>query len=653
MKAVLLTADAYFPRALRALLEPHDWELAVARDAAAGAALVAPAVCACAFVHGRDIDARLLETLRQCLAAGWSETFVIAEHAAPEWEERAYEQGASFVFTLPLRGPLVLGRLARLLPPPPSPQLSLPLGLPDGAAPAPRPATLAIIKDFGRLLRHANDADSFVAAYIEHLREVLGVNRLALYMTDESRGRRLSCSFATGLDPEIWHNVTLSLDTGLGAHARHHGLVIALHGPLPVDPGIRQEMEALGATLAVPVRARDQLLGVLLVGPRLLGEPLERDQIEILFMLMQDLALVLRNARLHAELSRERSFFASVLEQIHVGCLVLDADLRVIHVNPVMAACFGMGQPGELTFHSLPNPLSSLIYSVLQGRNPRAEYAHRIAGEPQQLYRVTVEPFSRGPGTKTSVLVLAHNQTQAVAERRIEVADARADLLRRMGEQFSHIFNNALTPIATFAQLLGAGDQSPEVLAGLNFALPRGIARLQRHVEQIYQFAHTEAPLSETIPLQPLLREAWERALAAKRAESDGPAATAGSWPNLSAPTEVPALARGSRRALLCACMEIFINAIEAAPGAPEVVLSFDLSHPGYLGVAVHDHGPGIPDEIKSHLAEPFATTKSSGLGLGLCVVQKVMREHNGTFRLGPSTRTKGTACSFSLPIVQ
>ena len=49
------------------------------------------------------------------------------------------------------------------------------------------------------------------------------------------------------------------------------------------------------------------------------------------------------------------------------------------------------------------------------------------------------------------------------------------------------------------------------------------------------------------------------------------------------------------------------------------------------LEFCVRDNGPGVPSDIASHLFDPFVTTKSSGTGLGLALVAKVIGDHGGT----------------------
>jgi signal transduction histidine kinase len=653
MKAVLITADGFFPRALRSLLEPLGWELIVAPDLAASLELTSPNLCACAFVHGGAIDARLVEVVRQSRIAGFAATFVVAGEAAAEWEERAYTSGASFVFLLPLRAPLLLLQLGRLPPPPAQPLPAPPPGPAESRPHAPNPPELAIIRNIGRLLKHSNDAESFVSDYIELLREVLGVNRVALYVTDPAGGPRLLCAYTAGLDARVSRSVDLSLDAGIGAFVRVNGLALSVHGPVPPEPAARREMDALGATIVIPVRTTDQLMGVLLVGPRLLGEPLAREEVNILFTLMEDLARVLRNARSHGELSRERMLFSNVLEQMRIGLLVFGRDLKVVHANRTMAACFGLGDAAALTFHGLPNPLSSLVHTVLQGKAPNAEYDHRLDGEPPSVFHITVEPFPGGAGESAMVLLLAHDHTQFHAQRKDAVAKAQLAIIGRIGEQFSHIFNNALTPLSAFTQLLPANPASNDLLGDMHRVLPPAIARLQRHINQVYFFSGAEASLPETTELLPLIREAWQKANVAIGWDKDMSADAPGRTFRLSMPVLPTALVRVSRSALVTSLFEIFMNAMEASPPGAEILATFNQSQLSRIVVGIHDRGTPISDDVVSRAGEAFFTTKSSGLGLGLCVVQKVLHEHNGTFHIGPSERTNGTACTFSLPVVQ
>jgi two-component system, NtrC family, nitrogen regulation sensor histidine kinase GlnL len=48
------------------------------------------------------------------------------------------------------------------------------------------------------------------------------------------------------------------------------------------------------------------------------------------------------------------------------------------------------------------------------------------------------------------------------------------------------------------------------------------------------------------------------------------------------------------------------------------------------LMISIEDNGPGVPDDLKAHLFDPFVTSKRTGTGLGLALVAKIVRDHGG-----------------------
>ena len=71
----------------------------------------------------------------------------------------------------------------------------------------------------------------------------------------------------------------------------------------------------------------------------------------------------------------------------------------------------------------------------------------------------------------------------------------------------------------------------------------------------------------------------------------------------------------------------------------------------GMMMLSIQDNGPGIPDEVREHLFEPFFTHgKKEGTGLGLAVAARVIEEHGGKIHVG-SELGKGTTFDICLPI--
>jgi signal transduction histidine kinase len=85
------------------------------------------------------------------------------------------------------------------------------------------------------------------------------------------------------------------------------------------------------------------------------------------------------------------------------------------------------------------------------------------------------------------------------------------------------------------------------------------------------------------------------------------------------------------------ALINILKNAVEALPAEGGSVTIRAGSSAGGAYVEVEDSGPGIPDEARPHLFTPFFTTKRNGQGIGLTMVQEILRRHGFGYTLdGP-----------------
>ena len=109
----------------------------------------------------------------------------------------------------------------------------------------------------------------------------------------------------------------------------------------------------------------------------------------------------------------------------------------------------------------------------------------------------------------------------------------------------------------------------------------------------------------------------------------------------------------GNRDQLIQAFLNLVKNAAEALPAdGGEIVLSTAYQHgirlavPGAdsrtplpLVISVQDNGNGIPEDLRSHLFDPFVTSKATGTGLGLALVAKIIGDHAGVIEFDSQPR--------------
>ncbi len=95
-------------------------------------------------------------------------------------------------------------------------------------------------------------------------------------------------------------------------------------------------------------------------------------------------------------------------------------------------------------------------------------------------------------------------------------------------------------------------------------------------------------------------------------------------------------------------------NAIDAVncrpPGERRVRLWTSFAGKSGVSLCVRDFGPGVSDDDRERIFEPFYTTKANGMGLGLAICRKIIEEHGGTLRL-VETNSHGSMFEIVLPV--
>ena len=101
----------------------------------------------------------------------------------------------------------------------------------------------------------------------------------------------------------------------------------------------------------------------------------------------------------------------------------------------------------------------------------------------------------------------------------------------------------------------------------------------------------------------------------------------------------------GDRVQLQQVILNLFLNAIEAMnsveEGARELSISTEQNQTSGVLIAVRDSGPGIDQEHSERVFDPFYTTKTSGLGMGLAICRSIIDAHGGRFWVGANEPTR------------
>lgn len=589
-------------------------------------------------------------------------------------EEEAYVQGVSFVLTKPVR-PRMLNVLLERLWKPASPGTALAVlprtvpvlraqrvEAPRRDLPAPSAMqTLTALRDFSAILTHSLSAEGLLKQFLLLLREIIGVNRAAIFLRSpitglgdaprsESRSLRSAC--AIGLAPGLLEHFQLSFESGMGGFLFRQGRILRRDSDeVENDPEMGKEFELLGAQVAIPILDRETLVGVAAFDGRVTGEPLGNGELELIFHLLEELGLAVKNIWLHDQLAENHRMLTDILRELSSACVLVSRDLLILHANKSARGLFARSakRSGELEFSDLPLVLGSKVYQVLKTGTAIATFRFQPPDNPGLIYQVTIMPFQKQPsGLPNSVLLVVEDQTQAEHLKRLEIEATNLRLVRTMADRLAHEVGNALVPLSTHQQLLSDKFRDPEFRASLDNALADGVKRISRLINQMRFLAREGVLERQALPLTWLITEAFQDAQKHQPGKSSKLKQEA---------ADQPIILAGDPAALRHALSEVFINALQANPADPRVAVrsltDTDLGGSRWVHIDVEDNGTGFTPEALKKVPEPFYTTRNVGLGLGLTVSRRIIENHQGKLAILPPQEGHSSVVRISLPLAQ
>jgi signal transduction histidine kinase/CheY-like chemotaxis protein len=583
-----------------------------------------------------------------------------------EWEEDAYLRGVSHVLAKPVRPKVLAALLDRIFAAPPattvavSPRADLPTAFlthPGLAIPAAHP--LGMLRNFSSILMHSLNAEALLRQFLLHLREIVGLSRAAIFLRQPYPAfgvgaapediRRLRASGAIGISTGLLEHFELSLDGGIGAQILRLGRILRRGSDeVRADVEAQKEFELLGGQVAVPILDRESLLGVAVLDGRITGEPLTNAELELVFHLLEQVGLAVRNIWLHDQLAANHDMMTGVLRELNSACVVVSRDLCILHANKMARKYFGGAArtKGDMEFADLPQVLGAKVYQVLRTGSAITPFRYEPEGGDGTVYSVTIAPFLKSDSAlPASALLIVDDLTQSEQLRRLELEAANLRLVRTMADRLAHEVGNAMVPLSTHQQLLAEKYRDPEFRASLDHALAEGVKRVTRLINQMRFLARDAIPVTEPIPLSPLIEEAYQEARKYHPAKAGQLNYENGGK---------PVFISGDRAALKYALTEVMINALQANPADPKVGVRLDAEtgeHPDDLYIEVQDNGSGFTPEAVQKGVAPFYTTRNVGLGLGLTVTRKIIETHRGKLELVPAKTGRTGMVRIALPV--
>lgn len=199
----------------------------------------------------------------------------------------------------------------------------------------------------------------------------------------------------------------------------------------------------------------------------------------------------------------------------------------------------------------------------------------------------------------------------------------RYSALGHMAAQLAHSIRNPITAIGGTARLLARKIDNKEWLQFLGMMASEA-EKIEKTLEDLFNFVEQEKPIRERISLAPLLRKSLLLHFGALKQQ--GIIHTL-----LVPPTEL--VVDVDPKLMQQAFVHLIRNSVEAMPDGGELVIEVQQEE-GKIRIAFRDTGRGLGGGRAQQAAEPFFTTKMIGTGMGLALVKRIVEDHDGTLTL-------------------
>ena len=326
-----------------------------------------------------------------------------------------------------------------------------------------------------------------------------------------------------------------------------------------------------------------------------------------------------RLQRVLNNLAELRARSRHILDNLHDGVVVVDSGGGLISANPAAVKLLETDKPME------ESQLGEIVKSFLENQDfpPGIDI---IVGE-----KVIECRFSHYADTRGAIIVLTDTTELRNYQAALEERD-KLSLIGKLSATMAHEIRNPLASMSGAAQILATGKLNTEKAEKMALLIEKQSSRVSELIEGYLSLSRdsSDFPFS-IIDINQVVDDSIE---SAEHGFAGGV-----SLRNFKKVDNLAIL--GNRVRLGQVLHNLMRNSVEALSTVsdPVVSITVSLSDDGRLVlISVLDNGPGIPKDFIRKIWEPFETSRALGTGLGLYVVKKIVKEHNGTIKVENSS---------------
>lgn len=517
--------------------------------------------------------------------------------------------------------------------------------------------------DFGRTLSATTTIEPLLNALTERLRQVLDVEKVAVFVEDDGAVGQYRLAKSIGLGeykmPSDFRQMIRrkSAEKGIVRADELDLMEIETSGNNGNGGLVRQELHYF-----VPCVARGKMVAVIGLGRASDGSLLSSEDIDILQTVSGYVAVAIENSLLYQEQEKRaeelallKEFNESIVESVNVGLLAVDETGRITRCNSTFEEMLGLtreealGRQVEEIFDegfvaNLENILGSSRWHLTEIRHAYKMHTTSARGK-SLILNVAVAPLRSVSASQSGGIVVFENVTSRVKLEETLQQSEKLSSIGLLAAGVAHEVNTPLTGVSSYTQMLLGMIPETDPKHALLKKVQKQTERASNIASNLLNFSRSGGSadfvelevnklLDDTLQLlEPQMRKSQVDVV--RNYASDLPAIF------------------GNAGKLQQVLTNLILNARDAMAEGGSITLETTAGD-DEVEIAVTDTGSGIAPENLKKIYDPFFTTKGvgSGTGLGLAVSYGIVQEHSGAIE-ATSEIGNGTTFRLRFPVAE
>ncbi|MCF6148583.1 MAG: hypothetical protein E3K37_07985 [Candidatus Kuenenia sp.] len=533
-----------------------------------------------------------------------------------------------------------------------------------------------ILKDSTVLFSSIHDLKGLFMNAAQYLYDAVGIENICILTKDNNKTYSLKAS----INFPFGNDVVINEEDNVIAWLRENETVLSQEqlnrfSRNKIEYNLEQVLASLRVNICIPIFQKEDLFGIILLGRKINKKIFTLEDIQMFLAFSGQLTMAINNARLYNKLNEAKVYRDNILQSLKSGVIVFEDEKKVTLMNNEAKKILGLenAYSSEKVIEVLGKEIYRFLIYSLRGNVEINEIETIVERNNERIpVGVSTSKLKTETGEKLGTLMLLTDLSELKILRAEKQQADRLAYLGSLAANIAHEIKNPLVPINTYFQLLPHQKNNEEFNTNFQKIALKELGRINRLIEVMFDLTKPKESFMKHIDPNSIIKDTiflFEQTASDKYVKITATFEETKGYFMIGDEDKIKQVILNVLHNSLTASHQngqiILKTGIEnnldkfkkmATAHSNCVFFSFvppvkeGLSDKEYFFINISDNGTGISSEKIPHIFEPFFTDKSNGNGLGLAVVYRIIKDHEGGIYM-KSNVGEGTSFYIFLPV--